>query len=702
MSDPRLEGKVALVTGAGGGIGAAIAAAFARAGARVMLANRTRSAAEAAAATLRGEGYAAQATDFVADEAGAQRAVAESAAAFGALDILVHNAGGCTWSRIETLDAATLDATLTLNLKCCFWLAQAALPLLRARGGGRILVTSSVTGPRAAMVGAAHYAAAKAGVNGFIRSAALEFAADHITVNGVEPGFIAKDHGRISEPQTRARIERFIPLGCMGEPDDIAQAMLYLASDAARWVTGQTLVVDGGATLPETGYAMESQWPGARGQGPGANDVGQSEVMTNILIIGTADTKAAELQFLQRCIQEQGGRAQIMDVGVLGTPPFAPSHRNTDVAKAAGTTLEAIIALGDENAAMTKMAAGAVALALQHYAQGTVQGVLALGGTMGTDLALDVTAALPLGMPKLIVSTVAYSHLFPPERLAPDLMMVLWAGGLYGLNSICRSILRQAAGAVLGAARAADASHAIGTDTHSERPAVAIGSLGLSCLRYMAELKPALEARGYEVVVFHCSGMGGRAMEALIEQGRFAAVFDFALQEVANQVCGSVVNSGATRLTAAGRCGVPQLVAPGASDMIDMQTWAPLPPKYVGRPYHAHNRLIASVTSTGEERRAIARHIAARLAQASGPTAFLLPLQGIEAWDRPGEPLHDPEAHAALVDEFRRRIRPPVEFVELDLHINDAGFVSAALARFDTWVAAGRVPAGHASGKPPR
>ena len=407
--------------------------------------------------------------------------------------------------------------------------------------------------------------------------------------------------------------------------------------------------------------------------------------MTNILIIGTADTKAEELQFLRSCISEQGGSAQIMDVGVLGTPPFKPDYSNRDVAAAAGVTLEAIIALGDENAAMTQMAAGAVALALREHAKGTVQGVLALGGTMGTDLALDVTAALPLGMPKFVVSTVAYSHLIPPERLAPDLMMVLWAGGLYGLNSICRAILSQAAGAVLGAARTVQAPR-------DGRPAVAIGSLGMSCLKYMAELKPELERRGYEVVVFHCSGMGGRAMEALIEQGRFVAVFDFALQEVSNQVAGSVVNAGASRLTAAGRRGVPQLVAPGASDMIDVQTWAPLPPEYAGRPYHAHNRLIASVVSLPEERRALARHIAARLAEARGPTALLLPLQGVEAWDRVGEPLHAPEAHRALVDELTSCVRAPVELHALDLHINDSGFVRAALAVFDRWVAEGRVP----------
>ena len=405
---------------------------------------------------------------------------------------------------------------------------------------------------------------------------------------------------------------------------------------------------------------------------------------TGILIVGTADTKADELQFLQRCIEAAGARAAIMDVGVLGQPPFTPEYPNTAVAAAAHTSLAALAALGDENAAMAKMAEGAVNLALERYRRGEVQGLLALGGTMGTDLALDVTAALPLGMPKFIVSTVAYSHLLPPERLAPDLMMILWAGGLYGLNSVCRSILSQAAGAVLGACRTV-------VRPEAGRARVAISSLGKSCLSYMALLNPELEKRGFEPVVFHCTGMGGRAMEALIEQDAFVAVFDFALCELSNLLRGSVVNAGPSRLTAAGRRGIPQLLCPGASDMIDVQAWAPLPAAYADRPYHAHNRLIGSVTATADERRELARAIAAKANAATGPTAFLLPRQGLHAWDRPGEALHEPAAHAAFMDEFRRTLRPPVEIHDLELHINDAEFVAAALAIFDRWVAEGHI-----------
>jgi len=407
----------------------------------------------------------------------------------------------------------------------------------------------------------------------------------------------------------------------------------------------------------------------------------------NILIVGTADTKADELLFIKQCIENGGGVASVMDVGVLGKPRFVPEYANTDVAAAAGTTVEAIAAIGDENAAMTKMAEGAIALVLRLYGEGRVHGLLALGGTMGTDLALDITSAMPLGIPKFIVSTIAYSHLIPPERIAPDLMMILWAGGLYGLNGICRSILAQAAGAVVGASRGAK-------PLVVDMPLVAISSLGSSALEYMIQMKPALEQRGYEVAVFHCTGMGGRAIESLAAQGRLAAVLDLCLQEVGNEVHGSVVTSGPNRLETAGEIGIPQIVAPGALDMIDMQTWKPLRADYEGRPYHAHNRLIASVLMTPDERRHAARVVGKKLAKAKGPTAFILPRGGIEAWDRPGEPLHDAEGLGAFSAAIREVIRPPVEFIEIEAHINDPGFCDTVLETFDRWVAQGWIVAG--------
>lgn len=263
MAQPplSLSGRVALVTGGGRGIGAAIVTRFAEAGATVVAANRTLDVAEDLARALRARGLSVRAAGLDGLGRTEMRALVDGCVAeHGRIDIVVHNAGGCRWATVEDMDEATLDGVIDVNLKPCFWLAQAAIPHMRARAFGRILVTSSVSA-RVAMAGGAHYSAAKAGVNAFIRGCAFELARDGITVNGVEPGFIAKPgRGTLNTPSMIEAIGRHVPMGHMGEADDIACAMLYLASAEAKYTTGQTIVVDGGSTLPETGFAVERHW----------------------------------------------------------------------------------------------------------------------------------------------------------------------------------------------------------------------------------------------------------------------------------------------------------------------------------------------------------------------------------------------------------------------------------------------------------
>lgn len=410
-----------------------------------------------------------------------------------------------------------------------------------------------------------------------------------------------------------------------------------------------------------------------------------------ILLIGTYDTKDPEMRFIADCIRDQGANVLTMDVSVLGDPVQPTDISKHDVAAAGGMTIDEVIALGDENKAFRVMSRGAAEVVRKAHAEGRFDAMMATGGTMGTDLALDCAQALPMGIPKYIVSTVSFSPLIPPHRLAPDIQMILWAGGLYGMNAICRSSLSQAAGAVVGAARAVQ-------PPKTDRPVIGMTSLGSSCLRYMKALKPALEDRGFDVAVFHSTGMGGMAFEKLAGEGAFCCVMDFCMQEFANMLAGSLVSSGEDRLTNAGRAGVPQMVAPGALDLLDFAGWQDIPPQFADRPFHEHNRLIKSAAFNSEERRDGIRQMAARLSKATGPVHFFLPVQGIEEWDREGQEAHDPQALAALVDEARNVMPGVVDTTEVDAHINDQAFADAVLKQFDLWVSQGVIQQNTSSG----
>ena len=408
--------------------------------------------------------------------------------------------------------------------------------------------------------------------------------------------------------------------------------------------------------------------------------------MTNktILVIGTYDTKDDELGFLADVIHAQGGQVIMMDVSVLGDPSKPTDYSKHDVAQEGGSSIEAAIASGNENHAMQIMAKGAALLTARLFTDGQFDGMIVLGGTMATDLALDVCSALPLGVPKYIVSTVSFSPLIPAERLAPDTQMILWAGGLYGLNSVCKASLSQAAGAVLGAARAVQMPD-------PDKPLIGMTSLGTSALKYVIPLKPALEARGFEVAVFHATGMGGRAFESLAGQGAFACVFDLCTQELGNHVNGSNISAGADRLTNAGLNGTPQIVAPGCYDLVDIVGWKPLPDKWSDHMKHEHNRLLTSIVLDDDERKSVARAHSEQLAKATGPVAMLLPEHGLGEWDRAGADLHNQAGLDAFLLELENTLPSNVVAHRIDCHINDAAFSDKALEVFDGWRASGLV-----------
>ncbi len=403
-----------------------------------------------------------------------------------------------------------------------------------------------------------------------------------------------------------------------------------------------------------------------------------------ILVVGTYDTKNDELEYLVERIRALDGGTLSMDISVLGDPDRPTDHSKHDVAEAGGSSVRAAIDSGDENTAMQIMARGACTLARKLFDEGKFDGVVVLGGTMGTDAALDICQALPLGVPKYVVSTVSFSPLIEPRRLSADIQMILWAGGLFGLNSVCKSSLSQAAGAVLGSARAVEPPSA-------EHPMIGMTSLGSSCLKYMKALKPELEGRGFEVAIFHATGMGGMAYESIARDGGFACVMDFALPELGNLLAGSVINGGNDRMINAGRAGIPQIVAPGCLDLIDFAGWQEIPAQYQDRPFHAHNRLIKSSGLNAEERRETAREMARRLKSSDTPAHVILTNGGIEEWDREGQAAHDPEAFAEFCDEMRSVMRDPIRFTELDCHINDQAFADAALEILDGWIGDGTV-----------
>ena len=401
-----------------------------------------------------------------------------------------------------------------------------------------------------------------------------------------------------------------------------------------------------------------------------------------IAIIATLDTKGEEVGYLRRLIEDRGHQTITIDIGVLGEPPLEPTISRHQVVQAGGRTLEEIIAFNHEAKAMGVMAEGASKIVEELYSSGRLSGVLAVGGSMGTSVALRVMKVLPLGIPKLIVSTIAFSPAVTPDEVNADLMMMQWAAGLWGLNSISQTVLERAAGAISGAAETYHGKEAV------KKKLVGITSLGSSQLRYVHWLKPALEERGYEVVVFHATGMGGRGFEQAITEGAIDIALDLSLAELVNQVCGGVGSAGQHRLEAAGKRGIPQIVGVAPATFFWWVSGSPLPRMLKIRPRHRHNGLTVVAANKQEMIRA-GELIAEKLNMATGPTAVVIPKRlGVMEVDGKvhASPFSDPEGGEALLQAFKRNIKPTIKVVDVDAHINDKAFADKVLALFDEMV----------------
>jgi uncharacterized protein (UPF0261 family) len=395
-----------------------------------------------------------------------------------------------------------------------------------------------------------------------------------------------------------------------------------------------------------------------------------------ILLAGTLDTKGPEYAFVRDRLRALGCDVLVMDLGIQGEPSFAPDIPAAEVARAGGGSLDDLRARADRGAAVDVMQRGACALTPALFASHRFDGMLGLGGGGGTTMVTAAMRTLPVGVPKLMVSTMASGQTAPYVDVK-DLTMMYSVVDIAGLNPLSRRILANAAGAIAGmvGARALDAN-----ETHADRPLLAATMFGVTtpCVTMVRE---QLEAAGFDVLVFHATGTGGRAMEGLIADGYVVGVVDVTTTEWCDEVVGGVLSAGPDRLSAAGRKGIPQVVSAGALDMVNFGGIETVPPQFRERNIYKHNQTVTLMRTTPEECAVIGRRIAEQLNRATGPVVLVLPLRGVSAIDAPGKPFHDPEADAALFASLRAHAAPHVRIEDVDAHINDPAFARVLASR---------------------
>jgi len=394
-------------------------------------------------------------------------------------------------------------------------------------------------------------------------------------------------------------------------------------------------------------------------------------VPKTIALIGTFDTKGEEFCFLRDQIQSAGLRTLMIDVGVLDSPSFAVDISQAEVAAAAKEDLAQLRAEQNRGRSVTVMALGARTILLRLFAQAAIDGVVSLGGSAGTSIATAAMRELPYGFPKLMVSTLASGDTKPYVG-TKDICMMPSVLDISGLNRVSRRILSNAAGAICGMVAAEPAG------LLDQRQAIAATMFGVTTPCVTAARR-MLEQRGYEVLVFHATGAGGQAMEQLIADGAVRAVLDITTTELADELVGGVLTAGPHRLEAAGSQGIPQLICPGAIDMVNFGPAETVPAHFRNRQLYVHNPTVTLMRTTPEECAEIGRLTATKLNQATGPVTVLIPLQGVSALDKSGMPFYSREALNAYRQALKAALSPAIRLVELDAHINDDSFALAAV-----------------------
>jgi uncharacterized protein (UPF0261 family) len=392
--------------------------------------------------------------------------------------------------------------------------------------------------------------------------------------------------------------------------------------------------------------------------------------MPSVLLFATLDTKGREAGYVRDLLRSWGVAVTLVDVGILGVPAVPADIVRERIFELAGTTLESVREHADRGEAVTKASEGAARLAREAQARGDVSGVLGVGGSAGTTIATAAMRALPLGVPKVMVSTLA-SGMVRQYVGDKDIFMLNSVVDILGLNRVSRPVLSQAARAMAGLV-----THPGPGPQPDDKPLLAATMFGVTtaCVERAREV---LERAGYEVLVFHATGNGGQAMESLIADGLVAGVLDITTTELADEHVGGFLSAGPGRLTAAGKAGIPQVVSTGALDMANFYAPESVPPRFKDRLFYRHNANVTLMRTTPEENAQIGAGIARKLSAAKGPVAVLLPMRGVSAIDRMGQPFDDPAARKALHDAIRSGL-DGVGVEELDLHINDPEFAEAA------------------------
>lgn len=387
-----------------------------------------------------------------------------------------------------------------------------------------------------------------------------------------------------------------------------------------------------------------------------------------IAIAGALDTKGEEFKFLKDEIERRGHRTFVIDTGVVGEPAFKADISNEEIAKAGGTSIEALKAGDDRGVAIDTMARGIAEVIQIVHANGTIDGMISMGGSAGTAVGTSAMRVLPVGFPKVMVSTVAAGDTSNYVGIK-DVVMMPSVVDVAGVNRISRQIFANAAGAIVGMVET-------GTLEAEDKPLITASMFG-NTTEAVDQARAIMERHGYEVLVFHCTGAGGRTMEGLISEGLIEGVLDITTTEWADELAGGVLSAGPDRLDAAGKAGIPQVIVPGCLDMVNF--WAPdtVPEKYQARQLHKWNPNITLMRTDVEENIHLGKIIAEKANAATGPVAIFLPLKGVSILDSPGNEYWWPEADQALFDAIKSNIRSDIPVIEMDCNINDPEFAEA-------------------------